>query len=745
MKPATTYRTVLERAMPRATALVGDITAGTVSTLVMLCYAMSLGTLIFSADLARYAELGVPTALVSCIVTAFVIALTSSMRMNIGGPDSNATAFLVGVAAGVASSVRANGGTPTVILLTVLVAIALCSLVTGLILFAIGSSKRSRSLQFLPYPVMGGFLAGTGYLLIAGAFRVLTGVALDWHALPRLVHLHWLAWAPALFVGALATILARTWRHSAALPITLAIGIALFYALLHASGISPDEARDLGLLLQHVPMHALHIPELHLPSSLARGEIDWRAIVAHMPETLIVTSVSAITIIMNSTAMGAATGQDIDLNREMRAAGLANIASGLFGGMVGYQSYNRSMLNARAGATSRAAGVFAALACLFVLIASPDLVSLFPVPVLVGMQIYMGLRLMMDWLVGAYRKLAWHEYVLVPLILAVIAFYGVIAGVVAGVVAACVTFALLYGRAGCVRMEFDGRTRTSNVERSIEETRFLIDRGDEICGVCLQGFLFFGSANSMLQRIRERIRSHGPRPVRYVVLDFAWTNGMDASVSLAFVKLRQACAAIGAELVLTALPRNSRARLMRTGALALGIHEFETLDAGLEWIEGRQLAALTRAFEPCAPSGDFRAMLAPHFTARALDGLAHWLDVCDVGAGEALFRRGDAGDALYIVEEGRVTVSLPLADGRSVRLRSFGPGTIIGEMAVYTHAPRSADVVADEPARLRRLTLAALRKLELEDPLTAQEWHRFVVKMMASRLAVADEALRAAS
>ncbi|BAN24778.1 cyclic nucleotide-binding [Caballeronia insecticola] len=732
------------RVMPRLAALVGDMTAGTVSTLVMLCYAMSLGTLIFSADLARYAELGVPTALVSCIVTAFVIALTSSMRMNIGGPDSNATAFLVGVAAGVASSVRANGGTPTVILLTVLVAIALCSLVTGLILFAIGSSKKSRSLQFLPYPVMGGFLAGTGYLLIAGAFRVLTGVALDWHTLPMLARLHWLAWLPAVFVGALATILAQTWRHAAALPLTLAIGIALFYGLLQVAGITPDDARSMGLLLQHVPMHALHIPELHLPSSLAAGEIDWRAIVAHLPETLIVTSVSAITIIMNSTAMGAATGQDIDLNREMRAAGLANIASGLLGGMVGYQSYNRSMLNARAGATSRVAGVFAALTCLFVLIASPDLVSLFPVPVLVGMQIYMGLRLMMDWLVGAYRKLTWHEYLLVPLILAVIAFYGVIAGVVAGVVVACVTFALLYGRAGCVRMEFDGRTRTSNVERSIEETRLLIDRGDEICGVCLQGFLFFGSANSMLQRIRERIRSHKPKPVRFVVLDFAWTNGMDASVSLAFVKLRQACAAIGAELVLTALPRNSRALLGRTGTLALGIHEFDSLDAGLEWIEAQQLAAHTSA-PLCAPAADFRTMLAPHFTERALTQLAALLDVREIGAGEALFRRGDAGDALYIVEAGRVTVSLPLADGRSVRLRSFGPGTIIGEMAVYTNAPRSADVVADEPARLRRMTLAALRRLELDDPLTAQEWHRFVVKMMASRLAVADEALRAAS
>src|SRR5580698_1892597 len=101
--------------------------------LVMLCYAMSLGTMVFSADLAHYADLGVPTALVSCVVTAFVIALTSSMRFNIGGPDSNATAFLAGVAAGVASSVRADGGSPQMILLTVLVAIAVCSVVTGIV------------------------------------------------------------------------------------------------------------------------------------------------------------------------------------------------------------------------------------------------------------------------------------------------------------------------------------------------------------------------------------------------------------------------------------------------------------------------------------------------------------------------------------------------------------------------------------------------------------------------------------
>lgn len=742
MKPGTTDSSSEVRSSATLSALIGDLTAGTVSTLVMLCYAMSLGTMIFSADLARYAVLGVPTALISCVVTALVIALTSSMRMNIAGPDSNATAFLAGVAAGVASSVRTDGGSAQAILLTVLIAIALCSLVTGVILYAIGSSRRSRSLQFLPYPVVGGFLAGTGYLLLAGAFRVLTGEPMHWHTLALLTHLHWLAWTPAVLVCALTTILSRTWKHAAALPLTLAFGIALFYLLLHVAGLSNDDARNMGLLLPHVALHATQIPELHLPVRLWHGGIDWSAIGAHLPETLVVTSISAITILMNSTAIGAATGEDIDLNREMRAAGLANIASGLLGGMVGYQSFNRSMLNARAGATSRMAGIFASLACLLVLAVSPDLVALFPVPVLVGLQLFMGLRLLIQWLVGAYGKLNWHEYLLVPLILGVIAFYGVVPGVVAGVIAACVMFALLYSRVSCVRMEFDARTRTSNVERSIEATQRLHELGIQVCGTCLQGFLFFGTANSILQRTRERLVTHRPVPVRFVVFDFASTNGMDASVLVSFVKLRQLCAAVDADLVLTALPVRSRDLLAKSGTLNLRIHEFATLDAGLEWVEDKLLAADSNT--PARGEEDFYAMLAPHFTLLALDILSARLEVRDLSARQSLFHRGEAGEAMYIVERGRVTVSLPLIDGTSIRLRSFGPGTIVGEMAVYTHKPRTANVFAEGPARVRCLSLAALRALEQDDPMTAQQFHHFVVKVMASRLAVADEAVRAA-
>ena len=127
-------------------------------------------------------------------------------------------------------------------------------------------------------------------------------------------------------------------------------GVVLFYFLLHVDGLSIDDARNMGLLLPHVPI--AFEPDSRVASAGTRSAAatsTGAAIAAHLPETLVVTSASAITILMNSTAIGAATGEDIDLNREMRVAGLANIASGMLGGMVGYQSFNRSMLNCARG------------------------------------------------------------------------------------------------------------------------------------------------------------------------------------------------------------------------------------------------------------------------------------------------------------------------------------------------------------------------------------------------------------
>ncbi|MGF6700891.1 anti-anti-sigma regulatory factor [Paraburkholderia sp. MM5496-R1] len=71
-------------------------------------------------------------------------------------------------------------------------------------------------------------------------------------------------------------------------------------------------------------------------------------------------------------------------------------------------------------------------------------------------------------------------------------------------------------------------------------------------------------------------------PVRFIVLDFASTQGMDAWISISFVKLSQLSAAKNADLVPTALTPRSRDLLTKTGTLKLRIREFDSLDVGLE-------------------------------------------------------------------------------------------------------------------------------------------------------------------
>ncbi len=71
-------------------------------------------------------------------------------------------------------------------------------------------------------------------------------------------------------------------------------------------------------------------------------------------------------------------------------------------------------------------------------------------------------------------------------------------------------------------------------------------------------------------------------PVRFIVLDFVSTQGMDAWVSISFVKLSQLSAAKNTDLVPTALTPRSRHLLTKAGTPNLRIREFDSLDVGLE-------------------------------------------------------------------------------------------------------------------------------------------------------------------
>ena len=88
--------------------------------------------------------------------------------------------------------------------------------------------------------------------------------------------------------------------------------------------------------------------------------------------------------------------------------------------------------------------------------------------------------------------------------------------------------------------------------------------------------------------------------------------------------------------------------------------------------------------------------------------------------GEVVMRQGEAGDSLYIIDEGSVAVIVS-HDGRSEKLADLGPTSIIGEMALMTGAERTATVTASVPTQFVVIDRDAFRKTLLQNPHIAEQ------------------------
>jgi SulP family sulfate permease len=539
-------------------------------------------------------------------------------------------------------------------------------------------------------------------------------------------------------VAAALLIVPRFYRHLLLLPAVIVAGMVVFYLGLWLLGGSLEAARAQGLLMMPIAEGA-HVWPWHSVT-----EAPWAALASEWKNFLAMVVVVIVTILLNAAGLELATHREVDLDRELRANGLANLASGLGGGMVGYLSVSRSLLNYQAGATSRAAGLWTAGLCAAVALVFTSIVFYTPRPVLAGLLIYLGIALLREWLWEAFFKLPLREYLLIIAILVLVAVQGIITGVTFGLLVASGFFAYSYSRANYIRHSLSGSTHRSNKERSLEESVALRERGGIARALCLQGYLFFALASSLVETCRELIARDG---VRYLLLDFRMVQDLDASAALGFAKLHQLCARTQVTLVLSDLRPELRAVLQQMRFLPHPeIHVTSDLDHGLEWIEDRVLEAL-----PAAPSGvagaaqevELRHMLAAHFSGDALEVLLDRCEMMELEPGAILIRRGDPGDALYFIERGEVSVLVPLSGDQHKRVRALAPGTIVGEMALYSGQPRSADVVAATTCRVRRLSAERFARLQRDHPMVANQFHRFVVTLLSERLSAVNDEIRA--
>jgi SulP family sulfate permease len=291
-----------------------------------------------------------------------------------------------------------------------------------------------------------------------------------------------------------------------------------------------------------------------------------------------------------------------------------------------------------------------------------------------------------------------------------------------------------------VKHELSAATAQSKVDRSIEEREVLRTSGGAVHVFELQGFLFFGTANRLLERARSRVEDPEQAPLRYLLIDFRRVIGLDSSAVLSFSKAVQMGAQKGFTLVFTGFPDGVRNQLERGGITPTDtVRFFPQLDRGLEWCEDRLLdgAGATGVVDAA-----LLERLARVFVDVGVDELGDYLERFEVAAGEEIIRQGDPAGDVFFLESGQLTAQLHTGGGVPLRLRTMGPGTVVGEMAMYLGGERTASVVAERPSVLYRLPQDAIDRMEEQHPELAAAMHRFFARMLADRL---SETLRSMS
>ena len=720
--------------------IIPSFVTSTVVAMMTVVLSLSFVSLIFVDPLEGFIGEGTNLMLITAVILGVFMTVFSSYAGTIAIPQDRVAPIIALMATLIIHDM--HGASPETIGVTVLAAIASSTLIVGLALFFLGAYKLGNIVRFTPYPVIGGFLAGSGWLLVTGSFRVISGETFSIQSLGNMISSGLiLNWIPCAIFGLIAYIAVRFSRHYLTLPALVFFALIGFYVWLQMGHHSWAYARQHDWILGARPDTGL--TQVHFFPSLLQA--DWGVVVNQYSSLIALLLTSIVSILLNTSALELAADEEIDLNKELRAAGLANLLGGFCGGMTGFQSLSLSSLALGMGVRSRLVGLFSALACLFLLWFGTGLLGYIPKFILGGILFYNGLAFLAEWVIDAYFRLIREDYYLVVLILAIVAVAGYLQGIGAGIIIATVLFVLKYSSVNVISNVLSGDSHHSTVDRSPVEARLLNDQGGRIHILRLKGFIFFGSANNLLNTIKERQADPHLPPLAYVILDFQQVSGLDTSGLVSISKLSRLATKTGFMILAASVPVDIQNSFRASGLLKEGpgqLQIFRDRDYSIEWCENEILSRkLTNAANEIRTLPQILADFHPWKI--ETDALLDYLKRLDVGKDYSLILQGDPSHELFFIESGKVKVSIELDNGRTMRIRTMGAGTVVGEIGLYLNQHRLASVVTEEPCVIYRLDVEALHRMEQEKPALASAFHEFMVRVLAERVTQQNRTLRA--
>lgn len=717
---------------PRLTAFrpnLGDIVGGLVSSVIAIAYGLTFADLIFSGPLKPWGGYGLAATFVTMAVIASVMAARSTIPFVIAGPDGATAAVTATLVASLVTKLY-DIGPPDDIFAPVMILIALTTVTTGVFLWIIGAFRLGNAIRYIPYPVIGGFLATTGWLLISGGVRIVSERSpgswlFEAASFPLLIKVG----AAALFAAALS-LAQRIYRGPYVLPGVVVCGVILAHLGLHATGADLDHGQVAAWFVTPRPVaivRAWGLDDLRM--------FPWEILPSLSGDILAMVFVTVVTMLLNINGIEILTKREVDLQPELKSIGWANILSAAGGGYIGCTSINRTTLNYLAGGRGRLSGLVVAFVSAGILMLGDNFVSYIPKYVLGGLVMNLGAGLMWKWAFVSARTLPRIEYAILVLVFLVNLKYGFIAGVGVGVISGCATFAYNASRTNIIKFTFDGAEYGSSLDRSSDELAILSSRRDEIRGFVLHGHLFFGSANRLYEEVKAALAAN--KDCKFLIFDFSLVNGVDSSAAHSFRQISLVAKQRGVKVVFFGAEKAIFDHL-RSVANDVDIHT-DSLDHTIERCENDVIA---RHLVMDDDERDFASWLTHALgdaaLAKRMSGLCHRLDV---DAGEIVARQNDSANCMHFILRGRLGIIVQLKNGASTRVRSLGRHTTVGEMGLLTGGPRSATIRAETASVIYQLDLDAYEHMKRADPALSQALLTYVISVMAQRLRMASNTI----
>jgi MFS superfamily sulfate permease-like transporter/CRP-like cAMP-binding protein len=706
-----------------------DVIGGLVSAAVAIPLAVGYGMFAFVSLGDEYFADGALAGLYTAFIVGLASVLLGDKTTTVYAPRVTST-FFIGLLLYQlihSDATFLRSGAPSLILVVFFSII----LLGGAFQLLFGLIKLGSLIKFTPHPVMAGFQNAAALLLFLVQLGNVFGFDRNTPYATVLDHLD--SARPLSILIAVITCIAM-WNARKILPkvppilVGLALGTGLYYALL-ALGLGAH----LGPVIGNSTNAALNPSLIPNFAGLAHdGSIVeiLPTIFAGALALALIASIDALLCARLATPPGDAK---VDSDRLLVRLGIGNMLAAAFGGITSGINIGASLVNRAFGARTplsvlvNSAAILLTFSLFFPLIAAVPRVALSAVIMVVAVQHFDPWTMQMFKRVASSsakrRRLILLELFVVLLVATLSITVNIVVAVFVGIIIAVLLFVVRMSRSN-IRRLYRCDTIHSRKSRTAKEVEVLERKGGAILVMELEGTLFFGSA----ERLASDIDVAMQRDTRYLVLDLRRVNEIDSTGAQIVLGMNEALARKGRHLVLALSRQGETAeRLADLGVLeaVTAAKTFDDVDRSLEWAED----ALLR--DELSERGDEQEIalenvsILSDFDAEDFAAIKTHLTHVVHATGSVIFSEGDPGEELFIIVKGTASAYLRQANGGDIRLVSFAPGTVFGELAILDAGPRSASVVANTDLGCYVLSAAAFAALSARSPAVA-------IKLLAS-------------